>query len=46
MKKTRLKRYFKEIQEIFDTKNYETASTLLEELLSHFDNIPTFYNDS
>jgi trans-2-enoyl-CoA reductase len=38
--KTRLKRYFKEIQEIFDATNYETASNLLGELLSHFDNIP------
>ena len=38
--KTRLKKYFKEIRQIFDTKNYETASNLLEELLSHFDNIP------
>jgi len=38
--KTRLKKYFKEIQEIFDAQNYETASNLLGELLSHFDNIP------
>jgi len=40
MKKTRLKKYFKEIRQIFDTKNYETATNLLKELLSHFDNIP------
>ena len=38
--KPKLKKYFKEIRQIFDTKNYETASNLLEELLSHFDNIP------
>jgi len=38
--KTRLKKYFKEIRQIFDTKNSETASNLLKELLSHFDNIP------
>jgi hypothetical protein len=38
--KTQLKKYFKEIRQIFDKKNYETASNLLEELLSHFDNIP------
>jgi len=38
--KTRLKKYFKEIRQIFDAQNYETASNLLEELLSHFDNIP------
>jgi len=37
--KTKLKKYFKEIREIFDTKNYETTSNLLGELLSHFDNI-------
>jgi len=38
--KTRLKRYFKEIQEIFNTKNSETATNNLEELLSHFNDIP------
>jgi hypothetical protein len=38
--KTRLKKHFKEIREIFDAQNYETASNLLEELLSCFDNIP------
>ncbi len=38
--KTRLKLYYKEIREIFDTQNYETSSNLLDELLSNFDDIP------
>jgi transposase-like protein len=40
--KTRLKIYFKEIREIFDTQNYETASNLLDNLLSHLGDIPKF----
>ena len=40
--KTRLKRYFKEIRQIFDTRNYETASNLLDRLLSNLDDIPPF----
>src|SRR5665648_1181887 len=38
--KTRLKKYFKEIRQIFDTTNYETATKHLKELLSCFDDIP------
>ena len=38
--KTRLKLYYKEIREIFDTTNYETSSNLLDELLSNLDDIP------
>ena len=40
--KTRLKLYYKEIREIFDTKNYEISSTLLDKLLSNLDDIPNF----
>jgi transposase-like protein len=40
--KTRLKLYFKEIREIFDTQNYETSSNLLDKLLSNLDDIPRF----
>jgi hypothetical protein len=40
--KTRLKLYFKEIREIFDATNYETASNLLDELLSNLNDIPPF----
>jgi transposase-like protein len=40
--KTRLKIYYKEIREIFDTRNYETASNLLNNLLSNLDDIPKF----
>ena len=38
--KTRLKKYYKEIRQIFDTTNYETATKHLKELLSCFDDIP------
>jgi hypothetical protein len=40
--KTRLKLYFKEIREIFDTTDYETSLNLLDKLLSNLDDIPTF----
>jgi transposase-like protein len=40
--KTRLKLYFKEIREIFDTTDYETALNLLDEPLSNLDDIPIF----
>ncbi len=40
--KTRLKLYFKEIREIFDTTDYETALNLLDKLLSNLDDIPIF----
>ena len=40
--KTRLKLYFKEIREIFDTTNYETSLNLLDKLLSNLDDIPQF----
>jgi hypothetical protein len=40
--KTRLRLYFKEIREIFDTTDYETALNLLDELLSNLDDIPIF----
>jgi transposase-like protein len=40
--KTRLKLYFKEIREIFDTTDYKTALNLLDELLSNLDDIPIF----
>ena len=38
--KTRLTLYFKEIREIFDTTDYETALHLLDKLLSNLDDIP------
>jgi len=40
--KTQLKKYFKEIREIFDATNYETAFNLLDELLSNLEDIPPF----
>jgi transposase-like protein len=40
--KTRLKKYFKEIRQIFDATNYETSSNLLDKLLSNLDDIPRF----
>jgi len=38
--KTRLKKYFKEIRNIFDTENEETAKTRLKQLLTKFNDIP------
>ena len=38
--KTRLTLYFKEIREIFDTTDYETALHLLDKILSNLDDIP------
>lgn len=40
--KTRLKLYYKEIREIFDTQNYEISSNPLDKLLSNLDDIPNF----
>jgi transposase-like protein len=40
--KIRLKLYYKEIRQIFDTTNYETALNLLDKLLSNLDDIPPF----
>jgi hypothetical protein len=40
--KIRLKLYYKEIREIFDTTDYYTSSNLLDELLSNLDDIPRF----
>jgi hypothetical protein len=42
--KTRLKLYFKEIREIFDTTDYETALHLIDELLSNLDDITKIHN--
>ena len=38
---TRLKLYYKEIREIFNTNNYETSLNLLDKLLSNLDDIPS-----
>jgi hypothetical protein len=38
--KNKLKLYYKEIRKIFDSTNYKTATKLLKELLSYFDDIP------
>jgi transposase-like protein len=40
--KIRLKLYYKEIREIFDTTNYETSLNLLDKLISNLDDIPPF----
>jgi len=40
--KIRLKLYYKEIREIFDTTNHETSLNLLDKLLSNLDDIPPF----
>jgi transposase-like protein len=40
--KIRLKLYYKEIREIFDTTNYETSLNLLDKLLSNLDDISQF----
>lgn len=40
--KFKLKKYFREIMEIFNTYNYETAKTRLNNLLSHYDDIPRY----
>jgi hypothetical protein len=40
--KIRLKLYYKEIREIFDTTDYETSLNLLDKLLSNLDDIPQF----
>jgi hypothetical protein len=40
--KIRLKLYYKEIREIFDTTNHETLLNLLDKLLSNLDDIPPF----
>ena len=40
--KIRLKLYYKEIREIFDTTDYETSLNLLDKLLSNLNDIPTF----
>ena len=40
--KIRLKLYYKEIRQIFNTTNYETSLNLLDKLLSNLDDIPPF----